>query len=187
MKKIFYIIDNNGEFYSPDRTKRYKALTGQALYAYLRSEEGRGKYFDVWKDDDREIMIGVEVPTELVKAYAREQRRRRYVKEVIKELDISHTSLNIISDIERETMDGEQILPSLSVDFEEEIIARIEKEELFAAISRLDKQEIEIIQELFYNDKTERYLAKKYGVSQVAIHKRKQRILEKLNKFLKKN
>ena len=69
MKKIFYIIDNNGEFYSPDRTKRYKALTGQALYVYLRSEEGRGKYFDVWKDDDREVMIGVEIPIEVLVAH----------------------------------------------------------------------------------------------------------------------
>ena len=83
--------------------------------------------------------------------------------------------------MENGSINGEQILPSLSVDFEEEIIAKIEKEELFTAISKLDNDEIEIIRELFYNDKTERYLAKKYGVSQVAIHKRKQRILEKLN------
>ena len=34
MKKIFYILDPNGEFYSTDRTKRYIQLTGQALYAY---------------------------------------------------------------------------------------------------------------------------------------------------------
>ena len=187
MKKIFYIIDNNGEFYSPDRTKRYKALTGQALYVYLRSEEGRGKYFDVWKDDDREVMIGVEIPIEVLVAHRKETHRREYLQKVIRELDISHTSLDIITDMENGSINGEQILSSLSVDFEEEIIEKIEKEELFTAISKLDNDEIEIIRELFYNDKTERYLAKKYGVSQVAIHKRKQRILEKLNKFLKKN
>ena len=26
MKKIFYILDSNGEFYSTDRTKRYKKM-----------------------------------------------------------------------------------------------------------------------------------------------------------------
>ncbi len=83
MKKIFYILDSNGEFYSTDRTKRYKQLTGQALYAYLRTEEGKKKYFDVWKDDDRDVMIGVEVPTERVKIYVAERRRSRYIKQVI--------------------------------------------------------------------------------------------------------
>ena len=80
MKKIFYILEPKGEFYSADRTKRYKALSGQALYEYLRSEEGRGKCFDVWKEDDREVMVGVEVPPERAKHYATEQRRRRYVR-----------------------------------------------------------------------------------------------------------
>ena len=77
MKKIFYILDPNGEFYSTDRTKRYIQLTGQALYAYLKSKEGKKKYFDVWKDDDRDVMIGVEVPPERVKHYEVEKRRRR--------------------------------------------------------------------------------------------------------------
>lgn len=109
MKKIFYILKPNGEFYSTDRMKRYKQLTGQALYAYLRTEEGKKKYFDVWKDDDREVMIGVEIPLERAKKYAAENRRRRYIKSVMKELDISLTSLDIITDAETESFNGEQI------------------------------------------------------------------------------
>ena len=91
MKKIFYILDFNGGFLSEDGKKRYKALTGQALYQYLRTEDGKRKYFDVWKDDDRAVMVGVEVPPEKIKIYAAEQRRRRYIKDVMKELDISIT------------------------------------------------------------------------------------------------
>ena len=68
MKKVFYILDSNGEFLSEDGKKRYKALTGQALYQYLRTGEGKKKYFDVWQDDDRAVMVGVEVPTERAKA-----------------------------------------------------------------------------------------------------------------------
>ena len=64
---------------------------------------------------------------------------------------------------------------------------RMEREELLAAVARLERSEMEIIQGLFYEGKTERNLAQKYGLSQVAIHKRKQRILEKLKNILEKN
>lgn len=184
MKKIFYILDSNGEFYSTDRTKRYKQLTGQALYAYLKSEEGKKKYFDVWKDDDRDVMIGVEVPPERAKRYAAEQRRRRYVKAVMKELDISITSLDIITDAETESFNGEQILPLLSVNLEEDLIEKIEREELHKAIQKLTKEEQTLIQALFFYGYTERSYAKKIGVYRNAVHKQKVRILKKLKNIL---
>lgn len=184
MKKIFYILDPNGEFYSMDRTKRYKQLTGQALYAYLQTEEGKKKYFDVWKDDDREVMIGVEVPPERAKRYEAEKRRRRYIHKVMSELDISITSLDAITDMENETVSGEQALPSLSINPEEELMEKIEREELHKAIEKLEKEEQRLIQALFFEGYTERSYAKKIGVYRNAVHKQKVRILKKLKKFL---
>ena len=185
MKKIFYILDSNGTLYSMDRTKRYKQLTGQAFYAYLQTEESKKKYFDVWKDDDREVMIGVEVPLEKVKIYEAEKRRKRYISTVMEELDISITSLDIITDAETETINGEQILPLLAVDIEETLLDKFEREELYEAMKKLTSSERKLIKLLFYEGYTERQVAQIYGVSQVAIHKRKQRILEKLKKILK--
>ena len=140
LKKVFYIIDKNGEFLSEGGKKRYRALTGQALYQYLRTEEGKKKYFDVWQDDDRAVMVGVEVPTERAKIYAAEQRRRRYIKDVMQALDISHTSLDIITDMETNDINGEQIL-SLGVSIEEDLIEKIEREELHSAIAKLSAKE----------------------------------------------
>ncbi|MCI8276279.1 MAG: hypothetical protein HFI66_11870 [Lachnospiraceae bacterium] len=37
---------------------------------------------------------------------------------------------------------------------------------------------------MFYEERSEREIAKKYGISQAAIHKRKNRILEKLRKWI---
>ena len=184
MKKIFYILDPNGEFYSTDRTKRYKQLTGQALYAYLKSEEGKKKYFDVWKDDDREVMIGVEVPPERVKHYEVEKRRRRYVHSVMSELDISITSLDVITDSENEAVNGEQALPSLSINPEEELIEKIEREELHKAIKKLKKEEQLLIQALFFHGYTEREWMRVTGVPQKTINDRKRKIIEKLKKLL---
>lgn len=63
MAKVFYVENNNGEFYSEDRRKRYIRLTGHALKQYLASPEGKKKRFYV--EDD----IGVEVPKDKIKAF----------------------------------------------------------------------------------------------------------------------
>ena len=183
MKKIFYILDSNGEFLSEDGKKRYKALTGQALYQYLRTEEGKKKYFDVWQDDDRAVMVGVEVPPDRAKIYESEKRRRRYLSAVMAELDISVTSLEVITD--GENINGEHALPNLSVNPEEFLLDRLEKEELHKAIQKLTKEEQNFIKSLFFDGYTERDYAKKMGVYHNAIHKKKLRILEKLKNFLK--
>ena len=184
MKKIFYILDPNGEFYSIDRTNRYKQLTGQALYAYLKSEEGKKKYFDVWKDDDRDVMIGVEVPIEMLAAHRKETHRREYLKKVVRELDISHTSLDIITDMESESINSEQILPLLSVNPEEETIEKLEREELHKAIGMLTKEEQILIKALFFDGYSEREWMRITGIPQRTINDRKRKIIEKLKKIL---
>ncbi|MBO5737295.1 MAG: sigma-70 family RNA polymerase sigma factor [Clostridia bacterium] len=183
MKQIFYILDPNGEFYSTDRTKRYRQLTGQALVLYLRSSEAKKKYFEVWKMD-KYTLLGVEVPEEKVKEFAKEKRRRKYVNEVKKEMDISITSLDVITDDKSNIVNGEEALALVNNDTEEKIVQKILEEELHKAIASLSKPERILIKALFFKGYTERQLACKYGVSQVAIHKRKQRILEKLKKIL---
>ncbi len=185
MKKIFYILDSNGEFLSEDGKKRYKALTGQALYQYLRSEDGKKKYFDVWQDDDRAVMVGVEVPPERAKIYESEKRRRRYLYAVMEELDISITSLDVMTDTENKIVNGEHALPSLSIDIEESLVEKIEKEELHKAIKKLTKDEQELIYLHYFENRSETELAKVYGISQQAISKKIRKIREKIKKLLK--
>lgn len=185
MKKIFYILDGNGEFLSEDGKKRYRALTGQALYQYLRTEEGKKKYFDVWQDDDRAVMVGVEVPPERAKIYEAEKRRRRYLYSVMEELDISITSLDVVLDAESEMVNGEHALPSLAIDIEESLVDKIEKEELHKAIKKLTKEEQELIYFHYFENRSETDLAKAYGISQQAISKKIRKIREKIKNLLK--
>ena len=185
MKKVFYILDSNGEFLSEDGKKCYKALTGQALYEYLRTEDGKKKYFDVWQDDDRAVMVGVEVPPERAKIYESEKRRRRYLSAVIEELDISITSLDVVLDAENEMVNGEHALPSLIVSVEEMLIDKIEKEELHKAIKKLTKEEQELIYFHYFENRSETDLAKAYGISQQAISKKIRKIREKIKNLLK--
>ena len=69
---------------------------------------------------------------------------------------------------------------------EETAITAIMLEKLLRSLKRLTVEEYELISALFYDGKTEREYAQSKGVYHNAIHKRKIRILKKLEKFLEK-
>lgn len=68
---------------------------------------------------------------------------------------------------------------------EAEVIQVIMYEKLHKALQMLREEERELIVKIYFEEKTEREIADAEGVYRNAIHKRKQRILEKLKKFLK--
>lgn len=76
------------------------------------------------------------------------------------------------------------------VDFESDLINKYDKAELINLIKKeiiqLTDIEKDIIVSIFYNNKTEREIAKKYGVSQSAIHQRLKYSLSLLKNKLKK-
>ena len=57
-------------------------------------------------------------------------------------------------------------------------------DKLKSALPLLAEDEQKLIREIFYEGLSERTLAEKYCISQVAIHKRKVKILNKLKKLL---
>lgn len=59
-------------------------------------------------------------------------------------------------------------------------------EKLRECMMLLAEDEQKLIREIYFAGLTERDLAEKYRISQVAVHKRKHRILEKLKKLLDK-
>lgn len=68
---------------------------------------------------------------------------------------------------------------------EEEAIRAVMFEELHHAIQMLTKEEQELVELLYFDEKSERDIAQKKGICHNAIHKRKLRILHKLKKNLK--
>ena len=72
--------------------------------------------------------------------------------------------------------------PGESID--ELVIRKMQVDKLLACLALLEQEEQHLIRDLFYNVLTERDAAKKRGVSQVAIHKRKLRILKKLKDLM---
>ena len=69
---------------------------------------------------------------------------------------------------------------------EEAVLRRLQYEQLHKAISLLSDDERELVDRLFFRGQTEREAAAEMGIYRNAIHKRKNRILEKLKNFLEK-
>ena len=121
----------------------------------------------------------MEVTPEEYQAFYKVQNRQRYInRRSIDKGDISYDMLTT------EEQNGADILADSAPDVVEQVEKRIMLEKLWASLALLSEEELEMLISLFYLEMTERDLAREYQISQVAIHKRKQRILEKLKKLL---
>ena len=79
---------------------------------------------------------------------------------------------------------GADILVDPGESIDELVIRKMQTDKLIDCLSLLEEEEQHLIRDLFYNGQTERDIAKKHGVSQVAIHKRKRQILRKLKDMM---
>lgn len=119
----------------------------------------------------------MEVSKKDYEEFYRARRRQKYIDERSAENgDFSYDMLTT------DDFNGEDILIDTSQDIGDAVIHKIMLDKLSCSIILLSDDEQKLIREIFYEGSSERKLAEKYGVSQVAIHKRKVKILEKLKK-----
>ena len=69
---------------------------------------------------------------------------------------------------------------------EDIVFRRFSIERLYAALELLTEKERSLINALFFDEMTEREVARVLGISQPAVHKQKNKILKKLKVFLEK-
>jgi RNA polymerase sigma factor (sigma-70 family) len=112
----------------------------------------------------RQIPVSKEVYYAFKRPAWREHKRRQVRAE--KEL-----SLEAFADAGFEIPSGEALVDEIVED-------KLLLDMLSKALSELTEEERVLIDELFFNDKSEREIAREIGVSQPAIHKRRNRILE---------
>lgn len=112
--------------------------------------------------------------------FHKDKRRQKYIDErSVENGDFSYDMLTT------DDFNGEDILPDKSEPLDEQVVQKIMTDKLKSALPLLAEDEQKLIREIFYENLSERSLAEKYDVSQVAIHKRKVKILEKLKKIMK--
>ena len=122
----------------------------------------------------------MEVSKEDYAKFYRAKRRQKYLDErSANNGDFSYDMLTT------DDFNGEDILSDKSEPLDEQVVQKIMTDKLKSALPLLAEDEQKLIREIFYENLSERSLAEKYNVSQVAIHKRKVKILEKLKKIMK--
>ena len=120
----------------------------------------------------------MEVTPEQYIDFYRTRNRQRYLDK--RSAEKGDISIDMLTTPE---FNGENILVS-EEDVAEQVINQMMLDKLRDSLGLLTADESELIRDVFYDGITERDLAKKHRVSQVAIHKRKKRILDKLKKLL---
>lgn len=140
----------------------------------------------------KELKVGrlaVPVSDELRKEYYKMKRRERYMEKDIKvgriDVDMENEKVTFVPNKE----DSLQRLMDLGADYADEQLVEdlvVDKAMLLIlqeAMKELNRQEKELIDDLFYKEMTVRDVAKKEDISHVAVMKRRDKVLAKLRKF----
>lgn len=132
-----------------------------------------------------------EADEEVIAVLRRTERKMQYQEYDLKTermvINQEEQTVTIISSredsLERLIEQGMQFAEDTE-DIGENVMRRHQYEQLHKALSLLSDDERDLIDRLFFRDQTEREVAAEIGICRNAIHKRKNRILEKLKKFL---
>ncbi len=136
------------------------------IYLQGKSVEVSEEVYNYLKKSDRQLK------------YAYQDRKQEKIKISEKEVLIKPSREDSLDRLMELGMD----FPDKTIDLYESVTQKIMLEQ---ALSKLDDEERNLIIQLFYFDRTEREVAAEIGVSQVYVHKLKEKILCKLYKLLK--
>jgi len=133
--------------------------------------------------------LAVPVSDELRKEYYKMKRRERYMEKDVKvgriDVDMENEKVTFVPNKE----DSLQRLMDLGADYADEQLVEdlvVDKAMLLIlqeAMKELNRQEKELIDDLFYKEMTVRDVARKEDISHVAVMKRRDKVLAKLRKF----
>ena len=121
----------------------------------------------------------LELPEEIYKTMNREKSRMEYLNQLSTKFgEFSYDSLTT------EEMEGSLVLKDKNFVVEEIVEEKLLKERLYFALKHLSEEELRMINALYFVNMTESEFAKLEGISQVAVNKRKKKVLEKLKKII---
>ena len=146
-------------------------------------------------DNKRKLWVNgqfIEVSEEIYQVYMQGDRKMRYFETDLKTertiLAEDGTVQRIIpsreDSLDRLIDDNARQFSDAGESVEDAVLRKMAEDELHRALEQLTDEEYALVFALFFEGKTERAYAKELGVSQVAVHKKKQRILKKLKEII---
>lgn len=122
-----------------------------------------------------------EVSKETYQKYKKEHDHSKMLQKYEEEVHVFSLDAMAAEDIT-----GHDIIADTRVNVEEEAIHNLMLEKLREVLKGLSSDELHLIEQIYTYGKTEREMATELGISQVAVHKQKLKVLDKLKKFLEK-
>ena len=113
--------------------------------------------------------------------YWQETNRENYLKRLDRKNKLSYFSELVTEEKDRTI---EERFADKSIDIEKLVAVKMQIAALHEALNKLNPEEREIIQALFFEEIPQRDLAKKLNISQGAVFRRKEKTLKKLKEFL---
>lgn len=123
----------------------------------------------------------IDVSEKIYKEYWQETNRENYLKRLDRKNKPSYFSEFVTEEKDRTI---EERFTDKSIDIEKLVAVKMQIAALHEALNKLNPEEREIIQALFFEEIPQRDLAKKLNISQGAVFRRKEKTLKKLKEFL---
>ncbi|QAT60309.1 sigma-70 family RNA polymerase sigma factor [Acidilutibacter cellobiosedens] len=123
----------------------------------------------------------IDVSEKIYKEYWQETNRENYLKRLDRKNKLSYFSELVTEEKDRTI---EERFADKSIDIEKLVAVKMQIAALHEALNKLNPEEREIIQALFFEEIPQRDLAKKLNISQGAVFRRKEKTLKKLKEFL---
>ncbi|OOO69913.1 hypothetical protein BS638_00565 [Clostridium tepidum] len=123
----------------------------------------------------------IDVSEKIYKEYWQETNRENYLKRLDRKNKLRYFSEFVTEEKDRTI---EERFADKSIDIEKLVAVKMQIAALHEALNKLNPEEREIIQALFFEEIPQRDLAKKLNISQGAVFRRKEKTLKKLKEFL---
>lgn len=120
----------------------------------------------------------VEVSEAVYRAYHKEREAERYQNKLIRQYELS---------LERFQEDGvniDYLIVRVHPDIVDKLIYQEQLEALWVALQSLPEDERSLINEIFFNEKSESQVARSIGVNQSTVSRRLSKILSKLKNLM---
>jgi len=124
-----------------------------------------------------------QVSEELYRAYYKMQRRERYLEE--QDLAQGKGLYSKFDNVYGNVLGEELLVDRFAEDICEVVFKNIQIENLKECLKLLSNDELNLIIQLFYKEKSQRQLSAESGIPLMTISDRKNRILKKLKKYMK--
>ena len=120
----------------------------------------------------------VEVSEAIYRAYHKEREAERYQNKLIRQNELS---------LERFHEDGvniDYLIVRVQPDIVDRLVHQEQLEALWIALQSLSEDERFLIDELFFNEKSESQVAKSIGINQSTVNRRLSKVLSKLKNLM---